>query len=526
MSSHRRPIAVAAAIATAAALGATALVLPATAAVSAPAPAAAGTAAPWPIVKGTLDWGVKETFRTYVTTVAKGEITVADGATKNADGTFRFGAPTGQYTPSGAHIVTAAFKGSVTFKSTAHHFEITLSNPRFDTGAKKLVVDVKKNGTLTANVPFATVAFAGPQMEKLGTVLTAEAAEQLDYPGYKDQPGDALTAVLEFGKPPVDPKPSTSTDPEPTTSTDPKPTTSTEPRPTTSTKPSTSTKPPTKPPTRPSTSTGPKPSTSTGAPADGARQIQSGKLKWGVKESFRTYVQSAGSITPAGGAVASDGTFSFAGGKGTLDTSKGKLNASFEGNLRFRYAAHGIDMTFGNVRIDTQGAKGTLVLDVKTAAGTKTNVPFATLDLAKAEYKTSKGLLALNGVRTALTEQGAAAFLREPSTTPVHQDGYAPGDRIDDVNLTVSVDKDVTAPDATGGSTTGGSTSGGTGSTGGTGTGGGGTVGGGGSVGGGGNLASTGAEIPAGALLGASGAVIAAGAGAVLIARRRRMTQG
>ncbi|MEU9419148.1 LPXTG cell wall anchor domain-containing protein [Streptomyces sp. NPDC048272] len=55
----------------------------------------------------------------------------------------------------------------------------------------------------------------------------------------------------------------------------------------------------------------------------------------------------------------------------------------------------------------------------------------------------------------------------------------------------------------------------------------GGTVGGG-SVGGsaGGNLASTGAEIPAGALLGASGAVIAAGAGAVLLARRRRTTQG
>ncbi|MER6515536.1 HtaA domain-containing protein [Streptomyces sp. NPDC001553] len=521
MSSHRRPIAIAAAIATAAALGATALVLPATAAVSAPAAVAADSTAPWPIVKGTLDWGVKETFRTYVTTVAKGEITVADGATKNADGTFRFGAPTGQYIPSGAHIVTAAFKGSVTFKSTAHHFEITLSNPRFDTGTKKLVVDVKKNGTLTQNVPFATVAFAGPQMDKLGTALTAEAAEQLDYPGYKDQPGDALTAALEFGKPPVDPKPSTSTDPKPSTSTDPKPSTSTDPRPTTSTKPTTSTGP------KPSTSTGPKPSTSSGAPADGAQQIRSGRLKWGVKASFRKYVQSAGSITPTGGAVASDGTFSFAGGKGTLDTKKGKLNASFEGNLRFQYAAHGIDMTFGNVRIDTQGAKGTLVLDVKTAAGTKTNVPFATLDLAKADYKTGKGLLALNGVRTVLTEQGAAAFLREPSTTPVYQDGYAPGDRIDDVNLTVSVDKDVTAPDATGGSTTGGSTSGGAGTTGGTGTVGGGTVGGG-SVGGsaGGNLASTGAEIPAGALLGASGAVIAAGAGAVLIARRRRVTQG
>ncbi|MFF3426331.1 HtaA domain-containing protein [Streptomyces sp. NPDC002602] len=522
MSSHRRPIAIAAAIATAAALGATALVLPATAAVSAPAAVAAAPTKPMPIVSGTLDWGVKASWRKYVTTIAQGQITVADGATTNADGTFRFGSPTGEYVPSGSHPVTAAFKGSVNFKSAAHHFDITLGNPRFDSGTKKLLVDVTKNGKVTPGVHFADVAFAGPQMENLGTTLTKDAATQLDYPDYANQPGDPLTALLKFG-PPVDPSPSTSTSPKPTTSTGPKPTTSTGPKPTTSTgpKPTTSTGP------KPTTSTGPKPSTSSGAPADGSQRIQSGRLKWGVKASFRKYVQSAGSITPAGGAVASDGTFSFAGGKGTLDTKKGRLNASFEGNLRFQYAAHGIDMTFGNVRIDTQGAKGTLVLDVKTAAGTKTNVPFATLDLAKADYKTSKGLLALNGVRTALTEQGAAAFLREPSTTPVYQDGYAPGDRIDDVNLTVSVDKDVTAPDATGGSTTGGSTAGGAGTTGGTGTVGGGTVGGG-SVGGsvGGNLASTGAEVPAGALLGASGAVIAAGAGAVLIARRRRVTQG
>ncbi|OEJ31796.1 hypothetical protein BGK67_10950 [Streptomyces subrutilus] len=41
----------------------------------------------------------------------------------------------------------------------------------------------------------------------------------------------------------------------------------------------------------------------------------------------------------------------------------------------------------------------------------------------------------------------------------------------------------------------------------------------------GGSPATTGAEIPAGALLGTSGAVIAAGAGAVLLARRRRVAE-
>ncbi|MCY0937332.1 HtaA domain-containing protein [Streptomyces sp. H34-S4] len=89
-------------------------------------------------------------------------------------------------------------------------------------------------------------------------------------------------------------------------------------------------------------------------------------------ESFRKYVQSAGgTVTPAGGAVANGDSFAFAGGKGTLDIKARKLNTSFAGNLRYQYAAHGIDMTFGNVRVNTEGAKGALVLDVKTAGGVK-----------------------------------------------------------------------------------------------------------------------------------------------------------
>lgn len=155
-------------------------------------------------------------------------------------------------------------------------------------------------------------------------------------------------------------------------------------------------------------------------------------------------------------------------------------------------------MTFGNVRVNTQGDKGTLVLDVKTAAGVKANIPFATLDLSKADYKTKNGVLTLNAVRTALTAEGSAAFAN--STTGSM---YPVGTRADDVNLTVSVDKGAAlTPIGTG--TTGG-------------TGGGGTVGGG--------LAATGSELPAGALLGSSAAIIAAGAGAVFVARRRRTAQ-
>ncbi|MER5488679.1 HtaA domain-containing protein [Streptomyces sp. NPDC002812] len=491
MSSTRRPLALAAAVATAVAIGATALVLPATAAGSAPAapaaPAAQGVPATIPVLGGTLDWGVLESYRTYVTTIAQGQITVADGAKKTAKG-FTFVSATGQYDPA-THLVTAAFKGSVTFTSAAHHFEVKLANLRIDTGKKLLIVDVTRDGALTKDVGFAKVAFTGPSMSGLATTLTADAAKLLGSDGYKDKPGDPLTAVLEFPPPP-----SHSPSPSASASTSPSPSHSPSPSASASASASSS-------PSKPAT-----PSASTSSPAAGGpQQILDGKLAWGVKESFRQYVQRAGgTVTPADGAVANGDSFAFAGGKGTLDTKARKLNATFAGNLRFQYAAHGIDMTFGNIRINAEGAKGTLVLDVKTAAGVKANIPFATLDLSKAEYKTRNGVLTLNAVRTALTAEGAAAFANDTTGSM-----YPVGTRADDVNLTVSVTKGAALPTTPAG--TGGST-GGTGT-----TGGGGTVGGG--------LAATGAEIPAGTLLGSSALIVAAGAGAVHVARRRRTAQ-
>ncbi|KOU98050.1 hypothetical protein ADK91_31270 [Streptomyces sp. XY511] len=472
MSSIRRPISLAAAVLTAAALGATAFALPATAAGGPPT-------GPVKIVGGSLDWGVLASYRAYVTGMAKGTITVADGAQRNADGTLRFVEPTGQYDPAGGHVVKAAFKGSVTFSSpappTGHGFEVKLSDIRIDTGTKKLTADVTKSGATAQDVPLATVAFAGQSMTGLATTLTKEAADALGSAGYEGKAGDPLTASLKFEEPPA---------PEPTPT---KPTPTQDPTPTKDPSPT--------------------------APADGTQKVLNGKLTWGVKESFRRYVLGAGSITPAGGAAKNGDLFDFAFGKGELDVKKQKLNASFEGNLRFQYAAHGIDMTFANPRVDATGKSGTLYVDVKNAAGSRTGVAFATLDLSKTDYRTKNGVLALNSVPAAFTADGAAAFANDTTGSR-----YKAGDPIDPLTFSVAVDKDATLPStggSTGGSTNGGATGGSTGGTGGT--------AGGGSVGG--NLADTGAEIPAGALLTTSGVVIAAGAGAVFLARRRRTAQ-
>lgn len=469
MSSHRRPIAFAAAVLTAAALGATALVLPASAADGPPT-------APVKIVGGTLDWGVLASYRAYVTGMAKGTVTVADGATQNEDGSLRFGEPTGQYEPAAGHVVKAAFKGSVTFSSPAppagHGFEVKLSDFRIDTGTKKLTADVTKGGATAQDVPLAAVAFAGQSMTGLATTLTKDAADALGSASYENKAGDPLTAKLEFEKPaPPVPTPTTPT-PTPT-------------------------------PTKSAT-----PTTKPTAPADGPQKILSAKLTWGVKESFRKYVLSAGSITPAGGAAKNGDLFDFAFGKGELDAKKQTLDASFEGNLRFQYAAHGLDMTFGNLRVAATGKTGTLYVDVKNASGSKTAVPFATLDLSKTDYKTKDGVLALNAVPAAFTAEGAASFANDTTGSM-----YKAGDAIDPLTLSVAVDKDATLPAGGTTSTTGTGGAGGTGGTGVTAA----TVG--------GSLAATGAEIPAGALLGTSGAVIAAGAGAVHLARRRRTNE-
>ncbi|MFE9630604.1 HtaA domain-containing protein [Streptomyces sp. NPDC006463] len=468
MSSLRRPVAAAAAVLTAAALGATALALPATAAPAVP---------PMKIVGGTLDWGVLTSYRAYVTGMAKGSITVADGAGQNEDGSLRFGEPTGQYEPASGHVVKAAFKGSVTFSSPAppagHGFEVKLSDFRIDTGTKKLTADVTKGGATAEDVPLATVAFGGQSMDKLATTLTKETADALGSASYENKAGDPLTAKLEFEKPAPAP-----TSPAPTSPA------------------------PTKPVPGP---TGTAPTKQPTAPADGAQKILSAKLTWGVKESFRRYVLGGGSVTPAGGAARNGELFDFAFGKGELDTGKQTLNASFEGSLRFQYAAHGVDMTFGNVRVAATGRTGILYVDVKNASGAKAAVPFATLDLSKADYRTNGGVLALHSIPAAFTAEGAASFANDATGSP-----YKAGDAIDPLTLSVAVDKDATLP-ATG---TGGT--GGTGSAGGTGGAGltAATVG--------GSLAATGAEIPATALLGASGAAVAAGAGAVYLARSRR----
>ncbi|MGW4868114.1 HtaA domain-containing protein [Streptomyces chartreusis] len=498
---RRRRVVLAAAVATAATLGATAL-----------ATLGAGTAsaAEVPLSGYELTWGIKQSYRTYVTGMAAGTFTATDGASQAAgNGAFTFTEGSGTY-DSTAHTVDLGFKGSLRIVSQAHGFDITLSDVRFDSAAAEITADVTKSGTTTQDVPLADVTVTRT-MTDMTTKLTKEAADTLGSPGYEGAEGDPLTVVQKTTSPSPTPTP-TATPTQSPTSTPTATATASEPAtPTASATESAS----------PSTSTAPSEPASE-APAQG--DIADGTLGWGVKQSFRSYVVGGvanGEITTSGGAsqAADNGVFTFTDATGEYDTDADTLSADFKGAVTFKGhkgqgedGGYGLDLTLTGLRVTLDEGVGELTADV-TSLGEKTeDVVLADLKADEPDLAAQEDVITADHVTATLTEAGAKAF----------GGFYTAGTELDPVDLAVALTADAELPDdgGTGGSTGGGSGSGGSGSGGSTG----GSSGTAGSTTGGitGGLASTGSDVPVAALGTAAAVTVAAGAGVVIAMRRRR----
>ncbi|MER5745693.1 HtaA domain-containing protein [Streptomyces sp. NPDC002225] len=523
MAATRRRTARTAAVATAAALGATVFALPALADTTTGAQASA--AAPtMELTDGTLEWGVKESFRTYLASpFSGGRITVRDGAVQAPDnGVFTFSGGRGSYDTT-THGTDTAFAGGVNFFAHGGVLDITISDVKLATTRTggTITVDVTTPEGTEDDVDFADLDLSSvkPGRGEGGTMVFADIPATLTKAGseafngqYKE--GDALDpatlSVKAVTPPTTGPTEQPTTEPtgKPTTG----PTAPASPSPTDTGKPGTE-----KPTDRPTTD----------KPAAARGEILDGTLDWGVKKSFRTYVTGPiahGKVETAGGATATGGGYRFPDATGRFDAEKQTLNAAFDGTVRFlgheENGAYTLDLSLTGMEIRLNGTRGTLVADVTTKdrttkkVSTYTGLTVADLTLPAGTLAAKDGVVTLTAVPATLTADGTKAF----------GGMYGAGEKLDALTVAVALDRDAELPGATGGSgsTGGDAATGDSGSTGGLAGGsvGGGSVGG--SVGGAGSLAATGSDVPAGALIAASGVVVAAGAGAVAVARRRR----
>ncbi|MGV8970585.1 MAG: HtaA domain-containing protein [Microbacteriaceae bacterium] len=160
------------------------------------------------------------------------------------------------------------------------------------------------------------------------------------------------------------------------------------------------------------------PNTTTAA-VDGCA-VTGGKIIWGFKESFRSYISGSianGEWTLSDGASYETPLFTWSDGTGTYDGAASSGLVSFPGAVTF--TGHGgiLNTTVSNpsVRFDSAG-KAVLVADITgtTQAGEEVNalgVDFVELDLAAgATVDVTEGTIAFSDVPTVLLPAGAEAF--------------------------------------------------------------------------------------------------------------------
>ncbi|WP_100444700.1 HtaA domain-containing protein [Glycomyces xiaoerkulensis] len=442
-----------------AALAATAVA--ASAAVSLTAAPAQGQPSEFPIVDGTISWGVKESFRNYIVSpIADGEITVADGATQNADGAFDFPVTGGTYDMS-SHDTESRSEGSVHFTGHGGELDLAFANLRIETnhGAETgiLYADVTDHGTISDDVPFADLELTGSSWEQgeyatitdVPAALTAEGATA--FAGFYEagQELDPLTVAVKAEPPNPDDEETPTDDPTEDPTDD--------------------------------------PSTAEPDQGDGVLDIVDGRADWGVKTSFRNYVTGPianGEISVADGALDHGGSFRFPDATGTLDTDTGTLEAAFVGTVHF--SGHDGELELGITDVSIKGDGDDLALYTGSTE---------LADLETADLTAADGALVADNLAATLTDDGADFFAADVNGQETRF--YEEGEVLDPVGFALVFDEDLDLHDLTSAPT---DTGAGPGSP---------------------QLPTTGSPLMA--VLAAAGALLAVGIGSMMLARRRSL---
>lgn len=154
------------------------------------------------------------------------------------------------------------------------------------------------------------------------------------------------------------------------------------------------------------------------------RTVQGGRLDWGIKSSFQSYVTgpiAQGSSTLQGSAATVGGSqFRFHSAKGSYDPDSGAFSAGFSGGVHFlghkKGGSYELDLTISRPTVKISGGSGTLYADMVSKekgtgkVTTNAQVPLATLGMSGVNMKGGSGPIALNNLPATLTSQGAKAF--------------------------------------------------------------------------------------------------------------------
>ncbi|RKN12147.1 HtaA domain-containing protein [Streptomyces radicis] len=185
------------------------------------------------------------------------------------------------------------------------------------------------------------------------------------------------------------------------------------------------------------------------------RTIAGGRLDWGIRASFQTYVTgpiaNGGWTLNGGAATVGESQFRFHSASGGYDQDTGAFTAAYAGGVHFtghreEDGTPQLDLTISNPTVRVEGGSGTLHADTRsrdrdTGAFTESaQVPLADLDFGGVELRGGTRL-AVTGIPATLTAEGATAFAGY----------YAAGDALDPVTLTADTEEPAApAPDGPG----------------------------------------------------------------------------
>ncbi|MCC3775450.1 HtaA domain-containing protein [Streptomyces sp. UNOB3_S3] len=157
----------------------------------------------------------------------------------------------------------------------------------------------------------------------------------------------------------------------------------------------------------------------------GTREVSGGRLDWGIKSSFQSYVTGpiaqGGWELRGGAATVGGGRFRFHSAKGSYTPASGAFEAAFSGGVHFTGhrkpdGSHELDLTLTRPTVRIAGGTGTLHADMTSKAKgtgevtTAAQVPLAALDVSGVDLRGGGTRVGLADVPATLTAQGAKAF--------------------------------------------------------------------------------------------------------------------